>query len=96
MNFIENLSSSMKRTLRINLGDQEIVITRLGVYEHKDWYSWVTWGPTEVEIPFYTGEIVTGRDIIQRINLLSNGEDLGDDTRLQLNHFFGLTLWQNA
>ena len=96
MNFIQTIKSALDRTLHIILDDEEIIVTRLGNYENQIWYSWSTWGPTEGHIPDYHSNVVTETQILERISLLSNEEDLGKELTFAIDHFFGRTVWESV
>lgn len=89
MNFIQTIKSTLDRTLHIILDDEEIIVTRLGNYENQIWYSWSIWGPTEGHAPDYHSSIVTETQILERIGLLSNEEELDKELTFAIDHFFG-------
>ena len=92
MNFIQTIKSTLNRTLHIILDDEEVIVTKLGNYENQFLYSWSTWGPTEGHMPNYHSNIVTESQILERISLLSNEEELGKELTFAINHFFGRTV----
>lgn len=92
MNFIQTIKSALNRTLHIILDDEEIIVTRLGNYENQIWYSWSTWGSTEGDMPDYHSNIVTETQILERISLLSNEEELCKELTFAIDHFFGRTV----
>lgn len=96
MNLIQTIKSTLDRTLHIILDDEEIIVTRLGNFENNIWYSWVTWGPTEGHMPDYKSGIVTEEQIIERISLLSNEEQLEKGLLTAIDHFFGRVIWEKV
>jgi hypothetical protein len=94
MNLIQTIKSTLDRSLHIILDDEEIIVTRLGNYENKIWYSWVSWGPTEYSIPSYHTSLIAEDDIIKRISLLSNEEPLDEELIFAIDHFFGKIAWE--
>lgn len=98
MNFIQKIKTNLGRSLHIILDDEEIIVSILGEFDNKVWYSWVTWGPTECTKPSYKADIVTSQQIIERISLLSNDEKLDSQSAFSISRFFGYTkeiLWEN-
>lgn len=96
MNLIQTIKSTRDRTLHVILDAEEIIITKLGQYENCTWYSWVSWGPTESSVPSYHSTLITENEVIKRISILSNDEELELGLRLAIDHFFGKSLWENA
>lgn len=94
MNLIQTIKSTLDRTLHIILDDELIIVTRLGNYENQIWYSWSTWGPTEGHMPDYQSSIVTEDQILQRISLLSNEEELDKELTFTIDHFFAHAVWE--
>jgi hypothetical protein len=95
MNLIQTIKSTLDRTLHVILDDEEIIITKIGDYENRTWYSWVSWGPTEGSEPSYHSTLITEEEVIKRISILSNDEELDQGLNLAIDHFFGRAVWQN-
>lgn len=89
MNLIQRITSTKENTLSVILDDQFITVHHLGLYEDKRWYSWSTWGPTEGTIPDYDSQLVTEKEIIERIELLSGDDELDSVQKHAINVFFG-------
>jgi hypothetical protein len=92
MNFIQKIRTNLNRPLHIILDDEEIIVSRLGIYDNQMWYSWITWGPNESNIPSFTGNPVTATQIRERLSLLSDDENLDEKSVFAINRFFGSNL----
>jgi len=92
MNLVQRITSTKENTLSVNLDDQFITVHHLGLYEDQRWYSWSSWGPTEGPIPDYDSHIVTEKEIIERIELLSDDDELDSVQKHAINVFFGKSI----
>lgn len=89
---------SVKRThsLFLNLFDDESVhVDYVGMFDGKKWYSWNTFGPTEGLLPDYDSHLVTEEQIIERIELLLEYDQLTPNDQLAVNIFFGKSVTFN-
>jgi hypothetical protein len=87
MNLIQTINLNQTQPLQLTLDGEAIIITKLGTYENRTWFSWVSWGPTEHSEPFYKSSLITEDDIFKRISLLTNGKILKHDDNLTINDF---------
>jgi len=93
---MRGISVKRTHTLFLNLFDDESVhVEYLGKFDGKKWYSWNTFGPTEGLIPDFDSHLVTESEVINRIELLGEHDQLTPKDQLAVDIFFGKSVTFN-
>lgn len=63
-----------RETLILDYDDTIILIYSLGMFDHKEWYSWTVYGPSEGTHPDYQSKCIPKRTLVEKLEAYEKNE----------------------
>jgi hypothetical protein len=86
----ESISTKLYRTLAIDMGDHQILIQKVGVFDRESVYTWTVVEPTECEMTS-SCDVLGFKKLMERLDLIIDTGNLRSEESFSIDLFFGKT-----